>query len=138
AFREGVLYRSDAYSIRVSQPDPRSVTDNSKVFLVQHKDDSTLRYYTWDEATNFITGPVDIAHPTIPTQGGTNVWYGKFDDRIIGATRRGSELWVAWTGARTDAAGSNNWFQTHVELAVINTARTTLRMRYLWTSGQAV
>lgn len=110
-----------------------------------------IRVFSWPESSLSST-PIDFSIPTIPTEDWTVTnpdgirWIPgdgappgtRIDQRILGATKEGNNIWVAWSGARRILGARTDSFPfPHIEIAVLNMDTGSVRMRYLWNSKYA-
>jgi hypothetical protein len=124
----------------------RAVQDSAtRGTLVSHDSDTRLLALTWEEGSPLLL-PHRPGHSVEATDdpdsspeafGEGAAWNSRSDDRILGATRRGNELWLAWNEGRSRCvAGCEGthpkmeklWAQPHVHVVVLN-ARTLRRVR---------
>lgn len=104
------------FNFRVAQHSAR------RAFWAAHQNTSTLRVFSWDEtAAQPSFRDVSVARWTqgpfaSQTPDGQN-WMKRADNRLTGATRRGNELWFAWT---SNAGGANNRPNPFIQIARIN------------------
>ena len=133
----------DGSTINFSYTDPANganvvlchITQNTadEVFWAGHKDNSTMQVFSWreDSGTYFWR---DVSVRNWPnnaissvTPSGTDwlsTWAGT---NIIGATRKGDELWFAWTASSGDGGhGGFNYPHPHVQIAKIRKNDFTL------------
>jgi hypothetical protein len=107
---------------------------------------SEIRVFRWPENSNSIWH-FDVPIQTIPTEDFLvkgpegDDWLGstsKIDWHIYGATQAGSQLWVAWSGARRVAGQEENTFNyPHIGLAIIGVDGPLgglVEQRYVWNS----
>jgi hypothetical protein len=94
----------------------------TRAFWASHNTTSSLRLFFWDESKPQPSS-VDVSvaswsrGPYISqTPDGRN-WLGRADPRMVGATKKGSELWFAWCSG---AGGANNRPQPFVQIARVN------------------
>ena len=88
--------------------------------------------YVWDDASSLIY-KFDLPHSRRPDEDYTSNtplgqnWTGRIDKPVVkGATRRGQELWLAWTAAkRLKGAKRDSWSQTHIQIAVYDLNQLT-------------
>ena len=104
-----------------------------EVFWAGHVDNSTMRIFNLRENSNsYSWRDVDVANWANGTQTSNgpngNNWFGhnlaagwQFPgNAVIGATRRGNEVWFAWTASNGDGgSGGFNFPHPHVQLVKI-------------------
>jgi hypothetical protein len=113
--------------------------------LVSHDSDSRLMALTWEEGSPLLllhrpghsVEATDDAESSPDAFGTHDAWNSRSDDRILGATRRGNTVWVAWNEGRSRCVArcegdhpkeQKLWAQPHVHIVVLN-ARTLRRVR---------
>lgn len=109
-------------------------------YYATHESTSSLRVWSWPESATDATsavvnhGSYSIADNTSTTPDGFD-WLGKEDDRLLGGTKAGNELWFAWGAGR---GGASNRPQPYVEIVRINATNNTLIAQpALWTDQYA-
>ena len=111
-------------------------------YFATHKSDSELRIFIWPETSDVIEW-FDIEHFTIPTEDwtvktpSTDTWLdpnSKIGSSIRGGTRTGTQLWLAWSGARKVSGQEHPTFDyPHIGIAVIDVfGRNLVEQRFIW------
>jgi hypothetical protein len=107
---------------------------STRAFFAAHLDTSTLRIFSWDEASNSPTS-TDInniptwneARPYASITPDNRRWLNRADGRILGATmariNNVNELWFAWGSNR---GGVNNRRHPFIQIARVNSANFQL------------
>lgn len=105
-------------------------------YWAAHIDNATMRIYSskgtdvnyyWRErklganwptvSTSKTVGPEDLSDDIVSSAPDSTDWISE-DHRILGATRVGNQLWLAWTGAVGDGGGGGFRFpQPHIQIA---------------------
>lgn len=109
---------------------------------------SAVRVYSWPENASVITW-VDVPIATIPDDGfpthmpSGSDWLdpnSKIGAQILGATRTGRDIWVAWNGARRihDHPEVGDLFPyPHIGMAIIVIGTWAVSQRYVWNDRHA-
>jgi hypothetical protein len=117
-------------------------------FFATHGSDTKLLTLTWDEGSSLllphrtrhgVNATEDYDSPTGPNDLS---WGERLDPRITAATRRGNELWVAWSEGREICLTKGckaSWPQPHIHVVVLD-ARTFhfLRERFIHNPDYAI
>lgn len=99
----------------------QNVTGN-EFYWAYHLSNSKMRIYFWQDGGTITARERDVINwPTgdavAPAPGGVGDWITQ-DNRIVGATRRGNELWFAWTAASgRGAEGGFNFPYPQIQVA---------------------
>jgi hypothetical protein len=105
-------------------------SNDARGFFATHHSDTTLLTLTWDDGSSLL-----LPHRTPHSANASNdfdsftgpnedvSWSSRLDPRITASTRRGDELWLAWSEGRvicTVKRCSDVWPQPHVHVAVVD------------------
>jgi AraC-like DNA-binding protein len=107
---------------RVMGSPAQNVTGN-EFYWAYHVGNSKIRIYSWQENATITSRERDVINwPTggavAAAPGGVADWITQDDNRIVGATRRGNELWFAWTCASgSGAEGGFNYPYPQIQVA---------------------
>ena len=113
----------------------------TKAFWASHEDTSTLRVYSWKETDaqptfKDVTVASWVPSPYISKTPDNRNWMKRADERLLGATKVGNELWFAWISGK---GGANNRPNPFVQIARINaTSLTLIENINLWDTNLAV
>ncbi len=97
-------------------------------YFVTHETNSSLKIYSWVEGTTTVNSNI-VNHATFSTADYSSItpsgqdWLGFADQRITGATKSGTDIWVAWQAGR---GGAGNRPHPYVEVVKINSTNMTL------------
>lgn len=125
---------------------------DTRGFLASNASATKLRTLAWDEGS-----PLIFAHRT-PHTANTSFdyrskpngvdWGARNDDAVNGATRRGNELWFAWSEGRSRCSSRCDgdhpklkrvWPQPHVHVAVVDSRSFHLvKERFIHNPGYAI
>jgi hypothetical protein len=117
-----------------------------------HQDNSTLRIWEWPDSSTSSPASHDVdvatwdntvANITSTAPDGSTDWLtnlsGSIRNQVLGAARRGDDLWLAWTAGKGDGgAGGFSFPHPHVRVAQVNVSNWTLKSEMqVWNSAHA-
>lgn len=99
---------------RVMGSPAQNVTGN-EFYWAHHVNNSKIRIYFWQEDDTITSRERDVFNwpaggAVAAAPGGVGDWITQDDNRIVGATRRGNELWFAWTSASGQGTDGGLYF----------------------------
>jgi hypothetical protein len=140
ALKMRYLVDSDEFSYKTVQ------STDTRGFVATHDSDTRLLTLTWDDGSSLLL-PHRTNHSVNATEGydsttGQLTWTERLDPRITAATRRGNELWLAWSEGRricTSGGCERFWPQPHIHVVVLD-ARSfrVLRERFIHNPDYAI
>lgn len=106
-----------------------------------HKDNNTLRIWEWPDSASSGPSSHDVGVATWSNTAtdltsiapdGTTDWLSNLStsirNKVIGATRSGNDVWLAWTAGKGDAgAGGFSFPHPHVRVAQVDATNWTLK-----------
>ena len=108
----------------------QNVTGN-EFYWAYHVSNSKIRIYFWQEDDKITSREREVFNwpaggAVAPAPGGVGDWITQDDNRIVGATRRGNELWFAWTSASGQGTeGGLNFPYPQIQSGTVQISATT-------------